>query len=115
MIAGDVALNPLLQADGRTKPRPVILPCRMPPFGDWLVCGVSTQLHQQVAGFDAIIEPAGSDFADSGLKAPSLVRLGFPAVLPAGRLLGVLGRVSPGRHQRLLQRPGTFLQSGGRA
>jgi mRNA interferase MazF len=111
MTAGDVALTPLPQADGRTKPRPVILLRQMPPFGDWLVCGVSTQLHQEVVGFDETITPAHLDFRGSGLKAPSLIRLGFLVVLPAGHLLGVLGSISSARHRRLLQRLGTFLQS----
>lgn len=103
-----MALSPLPQADGRTKPRPVILLRQMPPFGDWLVCGVSTQLHQEVAGFDETIGPSDLDFKRSGLKAPSLVRLGFLVVLPADRLLGVLGSIAPERHGRLLRRLGTF-------
>jgi len=112
MTEGDVALMPLPQADGRTKPRPVILLRQMPPFGDWLVCGVSTQLHQQVAGFDETIEASHADFTRSGLKAPSLIRLGFLVILPAERLMGVLGSISVERHRRLLQRLGAFLQSG---
>jgi hypothetical protein len=36
-----------------------------------------TQLRQRVADFDEIIEPTHSDFKTSGLKAPSLIRLGF--------------------------------------
>lgn len=112
MTEGDVALTPLPQADGRSKPRPAILLRQMPPFGDWLICGVSSQLHQQVAGFDDIIEPAHSDFRQSGLKASSLIRLGFLVVLPADQLLGVLGSISTERHHRLLQRLGVFLQSG---
>ncbi len=112
MTAGDVALTPLPQADGRTKPRPVILLRQMPPFGDWLVCGVSTQLQQEVAGFDEIVAPAHADFRQSGLKVPSLIRLGFLAVLPSDRLLGVLGSISSERHDRLLQHLGAFLQSG---
>jgi mRNA interferase MazF len=112
MTAGDVALTPLPQADGRTKPRPVILLRQMPPFGDWLVCGVSTQLQQEVAGFDEIVAPAHADFRQSGLKVPSLIRLGFLAVLPSDRLLGVLGSISSERHDRLVQRLGAFLQSG---
>lgn len=111
MTEGDVALTPLPQADGHTKPRPAVLLRQLPPFGDWLVCGVSTQLHQEVVGFDEIIERTHPDFRRSGLKAPSLIRLGFLVVLPADRLLGVLGSVSTERHQRLLQRLGTFLQS----
>ncbi len=111
MNEGDVALTPLPQADGRTKPRPAILLRQMPPFGDWLICGVSTQVHQEVAGFDEIIGPAHSDFRQSGLKAASLIRLGFLTVVPADNLLGVIGSVSPERHGRLLQRLGAFLQS----
>ncbi len=111
MSKGDVALTPLPQADGRTKPRPAILLCQMPPFGDWLVCGFSTQLHQEVVGFDETIEPSHPDFRGSRLKAPSLIRLGYLVVLPADRLLGVLGSISAERHERLLQRLGAFLQS----
>ena len=112
MTEGDVVLTPLPQADGRTKPRPAILLRQMPPFGDWLVCGVSTQLHQEVVGFDETIEPSHPDFRRSGLKALSLIRLGYLVVLPADRLLGVLGSISSERHERLLQQLGAFLQSG---
>lgn len=108
MTEGDVALAPLPQADGRAKPRPVLLLRQMPPFNDWLVCGVSTQLHQEAVGFDETITPAHIDFRRSGLKAPSLIRLGFLAVIPINRLLGILGSISPERHQRLLHRLGAF-------
>lgn len=40
MREGDVALTPLPQADGRIKNRPVVALRQMPPFGDWLVCGI---------------------------------------------------------------------------
>ncbi len=109
MTGGDVALTPLPQADGCIKPRPVILLRQMPPFGDWLICGVSTQLHQEVAGFDDIIETTHPDFRRSGLKSASLIRLGFLAVLPADHLLGALGSISLERHNRLLQRLAAFL------
>ena len=46
MNEGDIALAPLPQADGQIKTRPVVLLRRLPPFGDFLVCGVSSQLHQ---------------------------------------------------------------------
>lgn len=80
MKEGDVVLAPLPQADGITKNRPAIALTQMPPFGDWLVCRVSTQLHQEVLDFDEVIEPSHDDFVASGLKAPSLIRLGFLAV-----------------------------------
>jgi mRNA interferase MazF len=104
MREGDVALTPLPQADGRIKNRPVVALRQMPPFGDWLVCGVSTQLHQQAAGFDDIIERTHPDFEGSGLKASSLIRLGFLAVLPASSFVGIIGSISRERHERLVQR-----------
>ena len=69
MNEGDLALAPLPQADGQIKNRPVALLRRLPPFGDFLVCGISTQLHQRVAGFDEEIAAADPEFAASGLKA----------------------------------------------
>lgn len=104
MNEGDVVLTPLPQADGRVKNRPAIVLRRMPPFGDLLVCGVSTQLHQEVVGFDEPIDPSHADFSTSGLKAPSLIRLGFLAVLPTSSFIGVIGAISSERHRRLLTR-----------
>ena len=65
MTEGDVALTPLPQADGETKPRPAVSLRQVPPFGDWLVCGVSTQVHHEIVGFDDLIEPSHADFAGS--------------------------------------------------
>jgi mRNA interferase MazF len=102
MRESDIVLAPLPQSDGQVKPRPVVVLRQMPPFADWLVCGVSTQLQQQVVGLDEIIEPADADFTSSGLKAGSLIRLGFLTVLPTSRFLGVIGSISRARHHRLL-------------
>jgi mRNA interferase MazF len=44
-----VVLLALRQADGKVKPRPAVALRQMPGFGDWLVCGVSRQLHQFVS------------------------------------------------------------------
>jgi mRNA interferase MazF len=79
-------------ANGWTgQDRPAIVLRRMLGFGDLLVCGISTQLQQLVADFDEIIDPSHADFKMSGLKAPSLIRLGFLAVLPASHFLGTIG------------------------
>lgn len=98
MKEGDVVLTPLPQADGQVKNRPAVVLRAMPPRG------VSTQLRHEVAGFDEVIGEEDSDFGPSGLKAASLVRLGFLAVLPAGSFLGSIGAIDSGRHRRLLQR-----------
>ena len=52
MREGSVVLTPLPQQNGRLKNRPAIVLRRMPPFGDCLLCGVSTQLQHSVAGFE---------------------------------------------------------------
>lgn len=110
MKEGDVILTPLPQADGQVKNRPAIILRAMPPYGDFLVCGVSTQLHHEVAGFDDPIRPSDADFAASGLKAASLIRLGFLAVLPGSGLLGVIGSIDQPRHLRLLDRLANHLR-----
>jgi mRNA interferase MazF len=74
----------------------------MPLFGDFLVCGVTSQLHQCIDGFDEIIVRADTDFVSSGLLADSLIRLGFLAVIPGSRIMGSIGAVSAERHRRLL-------------
>jgi len=109
MKEGDVVLAPLPQGDGETKPRPVLVLRIMPPFGDLLVCGISTQLHQAVANFDELIRPTDTDFASSGLVSTSLFRLGFLAALPTRRVLGRLGSVSTARQARLLRRLADYL------
>jgi len=108
---GDVALTPLPQADGQVKNRPVLVLRRMPPFGDLLVCGVSTQLQHAVADFDEVIAAADADFSSSGLKAPSLVRLGYLATLPQRSFLGKIGVVASERRTRLVNRLSRHIQS----
>ena len=110
MNQGDVVLTPVPQADGIVKNRPAIFLREMPPpYRDVLVCGVSTQLHQEVKGFDEILQVTDSDFTASGLKATSLVRLGFLAVLPRTAVIGSIGSISSGRLQRLLKKLSDYL------
>ena len=104
MREGGIALAALPQADRSVKNRPVVLLRQMPPFSDWLVCGISTQLHQRVPDFDELVDASNADFPTSGLKASSVVRLGFLAVLPETDLLGTIGWISRERHRRLLDR-----------
>lgn len=55
MKEGDIVLTPIPQADGNVKNRPVLIFQEMPSYRDVLVCGVSTQLHYYIQGFDEII------------------------------------------------------------
>lgn len=109
MEQGDVILTLVPQADGKLKERPAIILRGMPPYGDFLLCGVSTQLQRYVKGFDEIISPADEDFKSSGLLSKSLIRLGFLAVLPHKRILGSIGTISFKRHQQLLKTLSDYL------
>lgn len=109
MKQGDVVIVPVPQADGKIKNRPAVLLRKMPSFGDVLVCGISTQLHLEVVGFDEIIAAGDADFAASGLAADSLIRLSFLSVLPANRVVGTIGAISSERHKRLLQNLADYL------
>lgn len=109
MKEGEVILTPVPQADGEPKERPAIFLREMPPYRDLLVCGVSTQSHQYVKDFDEIISPTDADFESSGLRAKSLIRLGFLAVLPRHRVLGAIGSISTVRHKRLLRKLSNYL------
>jgi mRNA interferase MazF len=109
MQEADVVLTPIPQADGQIKNRPVILLRELPPYQDFLVCGVSTQLNQQVTGFDDIIASTDPDFITSGLRCDSLIRLGFLAVIPRKQIIGSIGKISPERHQQLLKTLSDYL------
>jgi mRNA interferase MazF len=112
MKEGDVVLVPLPQEDGQRKPRPAIVLRTLPPFGDFLVCGVSSQLRQEAKGFDELITHTDLDFSQSGLRADSLIRLGFLAVYARSQLLGSIGEISTERHRRLVRRLADFLVAG---
>ena len=89
----------------RGKYRPVILLSRMPgPFPDWLICAITSQLRHEVKGWDEKIEAEHDDFRSSGLKVPSLVRIGKLATVEEGVLEGVLGEVSCERLVRILHK-----------
>jgi mRNA interferase MazF len=106
----DVLLASLPQGDGTLKDRPVLFLKSMPPFQDYLVCGISTQMQQAVPELDETIVPTDDDFRSSGLKAASLIRLGYLAVLPRSELKGRIGSVSAARRNRLLARLSDFLR-----
>ena len=84
------------------KLRPALLLGKLPgDHDDWLICMISSQLHQAVRGFDEVVAEDDADFATSGLKATSLVRLGRLAVVEGNLLAGAIGIVAPERFARI--------------
>ena len=111
MQAGDIALLNMLQPDGSKKPRPVLLLKQVKPFNDWIVCAVSTQLHQEVKGFDYLILYSDADFAATGLKQSSLIRLGMISTVSKSSMPGVIGNISATSLQTLKKRLATHIAS----
>ena len=109
MKEADLVIVPIPQANGLVKNRPAIILREMPPFGDVLVCGLSTQLRQAAKDFDEIIFKNDSDFPTSGLKEESLIRLGFLVVVPRTKIAGSIGSISSERQKRLLTRLSEYL------
>ena len=109
MKEGNVVVTPLPQSDGKIKNRPAVVLREMPLFGDFLVCGISTRVHQLAPDFDELLTDQDDDFQASGLIATSVIRLGFLAVLPRKNIVGSIGVISPERHRRLLEKLSAYL------
>lgn len=91
---GDILKASLSQSDGAVKVRPVLLIAILPHFGDYLVCGISSQLQHYTKDFDLLIDKKHPDFLASGLIKPSLIRLSFIASIPAFYIEGSIGGIS---------------------
>jgi len=84
------------------KPRPALLVGKLPgEYDDWLICMLSTQLRHYIQEFDEIIQIGDSDFSDSGLKEPSIIRVGRLAVVDESILMGAIGEIDSDRFQRV--------------
>jgi mRNA interferase MazF len=101
MREGEIVLAVLPQVDREQKPRPVLILRKM-PNGDFLVCAISTQMNKYIPEFDEIIRAEDREFAATGLKKESLVRLSFLHVLPLNELRRSIGCVSDLTYQKLL-------------
>ena len=93
MKPGDLVRWAFPQADGVTKQRPAILLVRLSPFGDWLICAVSTSLGQYVETMDLMVDEGHPDFVTMRLPKPSLIRTGMLDTIPTKSIKDVIGRV----------------------
>jgi mRNA interferase MazF len=93
---GEIVLLRYPHTDGsQGKRRPAVLLKAVPgSFGDWLICMVSTQLHQKSEGLDLVLQRKDADFSVTGLKADSLIRIGRLAVVEERGFELSLGRLA---------------------
>ena len=101
--AGQIVLFRFPQTDlEEGKLRPALLVGKLPgEYDDWLICMVSSQTRHAIPEFDELIRDDDADFADSGLKVSSVIRVGRLAVIQGEILLGAIGQIAPERLQRI--------------
>ncbi|ABU56744.1 type II toxin-antitoxin system PemK/MazF family toxin [Roseiflexus castenholzii] len=101
--AGQIVLFQFPQTDlEKGKLRPALLLGKLPgEYDDWLICMVSSQTRQYIAGFDEIVKEDDEDFEQSGLKVASVIRVGRLAVVAGEILLGAIGEISQERLYRV--------------
>ncbi len=94
------------------KLRPALLLAALPSGrNDWLVCMISSQITQAVDGVDEVITTIDTDFAHSGLKTSSVIRLTRLAVVSDSIFLGDIGEISTARLGDLKRRLARWIES----
>ncbi|MDK9721375.1 MAG: type II toxin-antitoxin system PemK/MazF family toxin [Rhodospirillales bacterium] len=103
---GQIVLVPFPYADlSSAKLRPALLLRKASArFDDWLICMVSSQLQQEEADLDELLSRNDPDFAASGLKADSIIRIRRLAVVEGALLAGTIGELTPERLGRIRHR-----------
>lgn len=109
--AGQIILFQFPHTDlAQGKLRPALLLGKLPgDYDDWLICMISSQTRHYVPRFDEIVQEDADDFAQSGLKLASVIRVGRLAVVDGRSLLGAIGQISPERFKRIKNRLATWL------
>lgn len=112
--AGDIVLLRFPQTDSQPgKLRPVLLVTATPAkYDDWLICMISTRLNQAIDGLDDIIDTDDTDFASTGLKAVSLVRVTRLAIVSETILIGSIGSISKTRLDRIRKNISNWILKG---
>ncbi|OQY87223.1 MAG: PemK family protein [Chloroflexi bacterium UTCFX4] len=106
MKPGDIVLIRFPQTDlqaGKLRPACVVAvaPGR---HADLLLALITSQIQQAVPDFDEVIEVTDSDFAETGLKVRSAVRIARLANVESDVINARLGSISPERLEKIKKR-----------
>ena len=110
---GQIVLFRFPQTDQTAgKLRPALVLRKLPGrHNDWLICMISSNLDQEVPELYEVITPDDLDFKESGLKVPSLIRIGRIAVVDGDiLLLGKLGQIDAQRLLRIRYKLSCWIQ-----
>lgn len=112
MKPGDVVLLRFPQADLQEgKLRPALVLALAPGHREGVLLAlVTSRVYQAIPGFDELIQPSDADFAASGLKTASVVRLARLASVEQTVIVARLGEIAPERLKAIKQRLIEWLQ-----
>jgi mRNA interferase MazF len=83
----------------------VLVLARVPgPHDDYLVLFISSQLRTAVQGTDVVLDRQHPAFATSGLKVPSVLRIGKLATISNALIVGPLGKIDDPWLANIVQR-----------
>ena len=111
--AGQIVLFRFPQTDlilGSLRPSLLIAPIPN-AYDDWLVCMISSQIHQAIPNFDEIILKTDADFAQTRLKSESVIRLSRLAVVSEEIFVGKLGEIFQNRLERVKENLANWIRS----
>jgi len=106
MKVGDIALVPFPTVEATIgKLRPVLLVSAVPGgYDDFVVCMISSRVHQAIPNVDVLVKATDKGFADAGLKVASVIRVGRLATLSSTVFQARLGAVPEATLKRVLAR-----------
>lgn len=108
MEEGEIILT-VLESDQSGKNRPSLILRKAPRYNDYLACGISSQLHQEIKKFDLLLNRNHPDFLSSGLKYDGVIRLFFLGIIRHDEVKGAIGKVSSETLHELQKRLSEYL------
>jgi mRNA interferase MazF len=111
MKEGEIVLANLFTSFGNIKKRPALILKILPKYGDLLLCGISTKIHQMIYDFDYLIMENDNDFKSSGLIKDSIIRLSYITVIPRKYIEGNLGFISSETYKLIINRLCNYLKN----
>lgn len=103
ILEGQITLFNFPQTDQKQgKLRPALILRKLPNnLNDYLICMISSQIHTLIPELDELIGMEDPDFAISGLKQPSVIRILRLAVVNKSIFLGKIGQIDNERIKRI--------------
>ena len=112
MTPGDIVLVHMPTRKGTGKKRPALVLMVTEPFGDLVVCGISSQTRNEVPEFDIILNKQEEGFQQTGLKQDSLFRLGYITTVAKHFVPGKIGQLPEAIFSEVVKRIKGKLQEG---